>query len=159
MSRRADPLDCKVYVGGLPQDATSQEVEDAFSRYGRIRKVWVARRPPGFAFVEFEDSRDAEDSVKALDGTRICGVRARVELSHGRRRNGGGYGGGGGGGYGGAPRRRSRFVATPCLGIVVAGRGSWNSLICFKALIMGGPIICLLIRSIGCFEKLRVGVE
>uniref|UniRef100_A0A915AH57 RRM domain-containing protein n=1 Tax=Parascaris univalens TaxID=6257 RepID=A0A915AH57_PARUN len=108
MSRRSDPLDCKVYVGGLPQDATSQEIEDAFNRFGRIRKVWVARRPPGFAFVEFEDSRDAEDSVKALDGTRICGVRARVELSHGRRRNGGGYGGGGGGGYGGAPRRRSR---------------------------------------------------
>ncbi|KAJ1350827.1 hypothetical protein KIN20_006718 [Parelaphostrongylus tenuis] len=92
-------MDCKVYVGGLPNDATSQEIEDAFYRFGRIRKVWVARRPPGFAFVEFEDSRDAEDAVKALDGSRICGVRARVELSHGRGR------GGGGGGYGG---RRSR---------------------------------------------------
>ena len=101
MARRNEPLDCKVYVGGLPQDATSQELEDAFNRFGRIRKVWVARRPPGFAFIEFEDSRDAEDAVKALDGTRICGVRARVELSHGRRRNGG-YGGG----Y--DPRRRSR---------------------------------------------------
>ncbi|EJD73831.1 hypothetical protein, variant [Loa loa] len=110
MSRRSDPLDCKVYVGGLPQDATSQELEDAFNRFGRIRKVWVARRPPGFAFVEFEDARDAEDAVKALDGTRICGVRARVEISHGRRRNGG-YGGGGGGGGGGyyeGSRRRSR---------------------------------------------------
>ncbi|WKY04609.1 hypothetical protein Q1695_005541 [Nippostrongylus brasiliensis] len=92
-------MDCKVYVGGLPNDATSQEIEDAFYRFGRIRKVWVARRPPGFAFVEFEDSRDAEDAVKALDGSRICGVRARVELSHGRGR------GAGNGGYGG---RRSR---------------------------------------------------
>uniref|UniRef100_A0A914VUQ1 RRM domain-containing protein n=1 Tax=Plectus sambesii TaxID=2011161 RepID=A0A914VUQ1_9BILA len=111
-SHRGDFLDCKVYVGGLPADATSQEVEDAFHRYGRIRKVWVARRPPGFAFVEFEDNRDAEDAVRALDGNRICGVRARVELSHGRRRNedGGGYrggrggrgrGGDRGGGYGG----------------------------------------------------------
>lgn len=68
MSRRSEYLDAKVYVGGLPEDATTQELEDAFHRFGRIRKVWIARRPPGFAFVEFEDSRDAEDAVKALDG-------------------------------------------------------------------------------------------
>ncbi|KAH7730619.1 Sr protein [Aphelenchoides avenae] len=108
MSYRGREMDAKVYVGGLPEDATSQELEDAFGRYGRIRKVWVARRPPGFAFVEFDDVRDAEDAVKGLDGTRICGVRARVELSHGRSRNGGsdrGYNGGGGGGRG---RRYSR---------------------------------------------------
>lgn len=72
MSRRGggsnELMDAKVYVGGLPDDATTQELEDAFHRFGRIRKVWVARRPPGFAFVEFEDARDAEDAVKALDG-------------------------------------------------------------------------------------------
>ncbi|EYC11244.1 hypothetical protein Y032_0051g2096 [Ancylostoma ceylanicum] len=67
MSRRGD-YEAKVYIGGLPHDATSQEIEDAFHRFGRIRKVWVARRPPGFAFVEFEDTRDAEDAVKSLDG-------------------------------------------------------------------------------------------
>ncbi|CAI4229420.1 unnamed protein product [Auanema sp. JU1783] len=105
---RGADLDCKVYVGGLPHDATSQEIEDAFARFGRIRKVWVARRPPGFAFVEYEDNRDAEDAVKAMDGARVCGIRARVELSHGRRRNSGrgGFGGGGGGrgGYAGGGR-------------------------------------------------------
>lgn len=53
--------------------------------------------------------------------SRICGVRARVELSHGRRRNGGGdrngYRGGGGGdrGYGGdrggdRGRRYSKYL-------------------------------------------------
>lgn len=64
-------MDAKVYIGGLPNDATSQEIEDVFYRFGRIRKVWVARRPPGFAFVEFEDGRDAEDAVKALDGSYV----------------------------------------------------------------------------------------
>ncbi|KAI1700535.1 RNA recognition motif domain-containing protein [Ditylenchus destructor] len=86
MSRRNnDYLDAKVYVGGLPEDATSQELEDAFHRFGRIRKVWVARRPPGFVFIEFEDARDAEDAVKGMDGNRICGtVEIVVETTRDR---------------------------------------------------------------------------
>lgn len=36
--------------------------------------------------MEFEDSRDAEDAVRALDGTRVCGTRIRVEMSSGRTR-------------------------------------------------------------------------
>lgn len=79
------PSDCKVYVGDLGSGATKQELEDAFSYYGSLRNVWVARNPPGFAFVEFEDARDAEDAIRGLDGRTICGRRARVEPSNGRR--------------------------------------------------------------------------
>lgn len=61
-------LDCKVYVGDLGSSANKHDLEDAFSQYGRLTSVWVARNPPGFAFVEFEDNRDAEDAVRALDG-------------------------------------------------------------------------------------------
>lgn len=78
------PHDAKVYVGELGNNASKQEIEDAFGYYGPLRSVWVARNPPGFAFVEFEDSRDAEDAVRALDGRTICGRRARVELSTGK---------------------------------------------------------------------------
>ncbi|CAD5225443.1 unnamed protein product [Bursaphelenchus xylophilus] len=107
---RGDMSAGKVYVGGLPEDATNEELEDAFHKYGRIRKIWVARRPPGFAFVEFDDPRDAEDAVRALDGARLCGVRARVELSNGRSRGGGGGGGGGRGGFRDDRRdRRDRY--------------------------------------------------
>ena len=35
----------------------------------------------GFAFIEFEDARDAEDAVRDLDGRYVCGVRIRVELA------------------------------------------------------------------------------
>jgi RNA recognition motif-containing protein len=62
------PLDCKVYVGGLTRNASREELERAFGHYGKLRNVFVARNPPGFAFIEFEDTQDAEDAVKALDG-------------------------------------------------------------------------------------------
>jgi RNA recognition motif-containing protein len=34
----------------------------------KLCSVWVARRPPGYAFVEFDDRRDALDAVQSLDG-------------------------------------------------------------------------------------------
>lgn len=30
--------------------------------------MWVARRPPGYAFVDFDDKRDAQDAIRELDG-------------------------------------------------------------------------------------------
>ena len=68
---RDENIDCKVYVGDLPRDATEKELERAFSYYGPLKSVWVARNPPGFAFVQFEDYRDADDAVHGLDGTYV----------------------------------------------------------------------------------------
>ncbi|XP_056098989.1 serine and arginine rich splicing factor 7b isoform X1 [Rhinichthys klamathensis goyatoka] len=76
----------KVYVGNLGTGAGKGELERAFGYYGPLRTVWIARNPPGFAFVEFEDPRDAEDAVRGLDGNVICGSRTRVELSTGMPR-------------------------------------------------------------------------
>lgn len=92
----------RVYVGNLDPRITERELEDEFTRYGTLRSVWIARKPPGFAFIEFESYRDAEDAVKKLDGSNGW----RVEFS--RPRNGGddrgGRGGGGGGGRFGGDR-------------------------------------------------------
>ena len=58
----------KVYVGNLGNNGSKSELESVFGYYGALTNVWVARNPPGFAFVEFEDPRDAEDAVMELDG-------------------------------------------------------------------------------------------
>ncbi|XP_072240085.1 serine/arginine-rich splicing factor 7-like isoform X7 [Leuresthes tenuis] len=76
----------KVYVGNLGTGAGKGDLERAFGYYGPLRGVWIARNPPGFAFVEFEDPRDADDAVRGLDGKLICGSRVRVELSTGMPR-------------------------------------------------------------------------
>ncbi|XP_058984351.1 probable splicing factor, arginine/serine-rich 6 isoform X3 [Musca domestica] len=91
------PTDRKVYVGDLGNSARKNELEYAFGAYGPLRSVWIARSPPGFAFVEFEDARDAADAVRGLDGRTICGRRARVELSTGKSTKPGRSGGSGGG--------------------------------------------------------------
>eukprot|EP00092_Neocalanus_flemingeri_P056873 GFUD01067475.1.p1 GENE.GFUD01067475.1~~GFUD01067475.1.p1 ORF type:complete len:154 (+),score=52.27 GFUD01067475.1:175-636(+) len=86
MAHRNWDINCKVYIGGLRDDANRYDLEDAFAKYGPVRDVWVARRPPGFAFVEMEDTRDAEDASRGLDGTRICGSRVKVEMSNGGKK-------------------------------------------------------------------------
>lgn len=55
MSRHQEwDLRCKVYVGNLGNNASKSELESVFSHYGPLKNVWVARNPPGFAFIEFQ---------------------------------------------------------------------------------------------------------
>eukprot|EP00747_Dinoflagellata_sp_TGD_P186830 gnl/TRDRNA2_/TRDRNA2_44154_c0_seq2.p2 gnl/TRDRNA2_/TRDRNA2_44154_c0~~gnl/TRDRNA2_/TRDRNA2_44154_c0_seq2.p2 ORF type:complete len:170 (+),score=25.86 gnl/TRDRNA2_/TRDRNA2_44154_c0_seq2:61-510(+) len=104
----------RLYVGNLNKDrpVDVRDLEDYFSKYGRIVDVWVARQPPGFAFVTMDDERDAKDAVNALDGSKFQGERIRCEISRGGDKKGGGGGGRGGGRdrsrSGGRGRGRSR---------------------------------------------------
>ncbi|XP_050428541.1 serine/arginine-rich splicing factor 3-like isoform X1 [Adelges cooleyi] len=83
--REWDPA-CKVYIGNLKSNTSKYELEDIFTKYGPLKNVWIARNPPGFAFVEYEDPRDAEDAVRGLDGTKCGGSRIVVQMSTGKRR-------------------------------------------------------------------------
>ncbi|CAI0434323.1 unnamed protein product [Linum tenue] len=76
-----------LYVTNLPGDIRLREVEDLFYKYGPIVDIdlKVPPRPPGYAFVEFEDPRDAEDAIRGRDGYDFDGHRLRVELAHGGR--------------------------------------------------------------------------
>ncbi|CAI5480309.1 unnamed protein product [Closterium sp. Yama58-4] len=98
-----------VYVGNLPGDTRESEVEDLFAKYGKILDIELKLppRPPGFAFVEFADPRDAEDAIRGRDGYDFDGNRLRVELAHGGR-GGGGFGGGRGD-FQRGPSRRTEY--------------------------------------------------
>uniref|UniRef100_A0ACD5WZR6 Uncharacterized protein n=2 Tax=Avena sativa TaxID=4498 RepID=A0ACD5WZR6_AVESA len=123
-----------IYVGNLPGDIREREVEDLFYKYGRIVDIdlKVPPRPPGYAFVEFEDPRDAEDACAGRDGYNFDGNRLRVEPAHGGRGSGGPShdrpssfgGGGGGGGRRGVSRRTDYRVLVSGL----PSSASWQDL-------------------------------
>lgn len=52
------------------------------SIFERFLSSWVARQPSGFAFIEFEDQRDADDAVHEMNDKEILGCvpfRATLE--------------------------------------------------------------------------------
>jgi len=112
----------RIYIGNLPPDIRTKDVEDLFYKYGKIVFVDLKnKRGPPFAFVEFEDHRDAEDAVDARDGYDYDGYRLRVEFPKG---GGGSFRGGRSGGRG-PPARRSEYR------VMVTGlppTGSWQDL-------------------------------
>eukprot|EP00262_Sarcandra_glabra_P013342 TRINITY_DN3673_c0_g1_i2.p1 TRINITY_DN3673_c0_g1~~TRINITY_DN3673_c0_g1_i2.p1 ORF type:complete len:288 (+),score=19.09 TRINITY_DN3673_c0_g1_i2:102-965(+) len=128
MSSRASRT---LYVGNLPGDIREREVEDLFYKYGPIVDIdlKIPPRPPGYAFVEFEEARDAEDAIRGRDGYNYDGHRLRVELAHGGRAQSSSIDrytsySSGGGGRGGVSRRSEYRVLVTGL----PSSASWQDL-------------------------------
>ncbi|XP_067309024.1 cold inducible RNA binding protein a isoform X2 [Pseudorasbora parva] len=108
----------KLFIGGLSFDTTEQSLEDAFSKYGVITNVHVARnretnKSRGFGFVTFENPDDAKDALEGMNGKSVDGRTIRVDEAGkggggGGRSGGGSYRGGGGGRGGGGFFRGGR---------------------------------------------------
>eukprot|EP00923_Selenidium_pygospionis_P029601 GHVN01052760.1.p2 GENE.GHVN01052760.1~~GHVN01052760.1.p2 ORF type:complete len:248 (+),score=15.51 GHVN01052760.1:70-813(+) len=112
----------RIYIGNLPNDTSKRDIEELFEKYGRISNVAIKRTISGapFAFVEYDDPRDADDAIKGRDGYNLQGCRLRVEIPFANR----GMGRGGRGGRGGAPRRGDYRVEVRGL----PASGSWQDL-------------------------------
>ncbi|KAG0172315.1 hypothetical protein DFQ30_010727 [Apophysomyces sp. BC1015] len=109
-----------LFIGRIPREMNPRDLEDRFSKFGKITRLDVKQ---GFGFVEFEDKRDAEDAMTGVNGTELvvewaknggkrpgenecfhCGKEghwARDCRERGRDR----FGGGGGRGRDRSPRR------------------------------------------------------
>ena len=87
----------KIYVGNLPFSSTEAELKDLFGRHGAVVSANVVTdretgRPRGFAFVEMETASDADDAIRALDGTDLGGRNIKVNEAQDRRGEGRGFG-------------------------------------------------------------------
>ena len=59
---------------------------EAFANYGKVLTVWIAQKPPGYAFLLMESSRDARESCTGLNNTKIGGYRMKVEMATGSKK-------------------------------------------------------------------------
>ena len=76
---KSDPS--RVYVGNLSAEVTRDQLFDLFSSIGRLRGVDLKQQAGmHFAFVEFEDERDALASIKQRNGMNFKGCMLRVEM-------------------------------------------------------------------------------
>lgn len=82
----------KIYVGNLPFTSTEADLKDLFGRHGAVQSVNVIAdretgRPRGFAFVEMEQSGDAQDAIRALDGSDLGGRNLKVNEAQDKKRD------------------------------------------------------------------------
>lgn len=70
-----------MYIGDLAESVKKEDLEEECGRFGKLREVWLAHHPPGFAFVEFISNKDAADVIDAFDGKMLCGSKVRVEYA------------------------------------------------------------------------------
>jgi len=99
----------KLYVGNLPFDATTKELEELFAEAGVCESAAVITdratgQSRGFGFVEMGSAADAQNAIERFNGHDFKGRSLKVNEARERDDSRGGGGGGGGRGPGGGGR-------------------------------------------------------
>ncbi|CAH0396058.1 unnamed protein product [Bemisia tabaci] len=69
ITKKVNPLKCKIFVGGLTSEMTEQEIKDHFSQYGTITEFQqpfdkMKNQKKGFCFIQFDDDSVAYQVLK-----------------------------------------------------------------------------------------------
>ncbi|PNH01045.1 Serine/arginine-rich splicing factor 12 [Tetrabaena socialis] len=72
-----------VLVRNIPLTYTAEDLRAKFETYGELRDVYIPRdyytqRSRGFGFIEFRDTRDADEAIYRLDRTTLEGREINV---------------------------------------------------------------------------------
>ncbi|KAK3805679.1 MAG: hypothetical protein JOS17DRAFT_781348 [Linnemannia elongata] len=73
-----------LYIGNIPYSFREPEVEEMFKKFGTIVKITVVLdqytgRNKGFAFVEYEDRKNAEEAMEKYNGFDVEGRRLKLD--------------------------------------------------------------------------------
>ncbi|CAG5123315.1 unnamed protein product [Candidula unifasciata] len=92
MSRYSRPPNSSLYVRNVPDGTRPEDLRSLFGKYGPVTDVYIpmdyyTRRPRGFAYLTFEDPRDADDALYHLDRSKYYGRELEIEFARGDRKS------------------------------------------------------------------------
>lgn len=78
-----------IYVGNLPYSVTEDELRNMFAAYGDVSSANIitdkySGESKGFGFVEMPKQADAEEAIKALNGSSVKGRSIKVNQARPR---------------------------------------------------------------------------
>lgn len=76
-------MSTKLYIGNLPYSLKESELSDTFKQHGKVISAKVVTdkesgKSKGFGFVEMENENEANNAIKALNGTELKGRKLVV---------------------------------------------------------------------------------
>ena len=85
------PPNTSLFVRNLSYSTKTEELRSIFTKYGPISDVYIpldhyTQKPRGFAYVQYEDVRDAEEALHELDGYHIHGNALEIQYAEGDRK-------------------------------------------------------------------------
>jgi len=79
-----------IFIGNLPYRLRESELIDLFAPCGTVKEVFIGRDrhgdSKGYAFVQFESKKQAEDSIKRFDGYSVGNRKLRIGLDPGKNK-------------------------------------------------------------------------
>ncbi|MBE9259075.1 RNA-binding protein [Dolichospermum sp. LEGE 00246] len=84
-----------IYVGNLSYEVTEEDLKQAFSEYGTVKKAQLPTdretgRARGFGFVEMSSDAEETAAIEALDGSEWMGRSLKVNKAKPKEDRGGG---------------------------------------------------------------------
>ncbi|XP_033950232.1 serine/arginine-rich splicing factor 10-like isoform X2 [Pseudochaenichthys georgianus] len=91
MAKYMRPPCSSLFVRNISDESRPEDLRREFGRYGPVVDVYIpldfhTRRPRGFAYIQFEDVRDAEDALHSLDRKWVCGRQIEIQFAQGDRK-------------------------------------------------------------------------
>ena len=79
----------RLFVGGLPYSIDSSQLEEMFSKLGKVVSADVitdrdSGQSKGFGFVEMENEKEADEAIEKLNDTELEGRKIAVNVARPR---------------------------------------------------------------------------